>query len=58
MRNSREFEVGLNNGNDDTLTENCEGAVNFMVIAMGVGSLPQLPLLLMVLRLIVTKVRF
>jgi hypothetical protein len=28
---------------DDTLTESCEGAVNFMVVEMRVGSLQKLP---------------
>ena len=28
---------------DDTLTESCEGAVNFMVIEIRVGSLQELP---------------
>jgi hypothetical protein len=30
-------------GIDDTLTESCEGAVNFMVIEIRVGSLQELP---------------
>ena len=32
----------MDDGND-TLTESCEGAVNFMVIEMEVGSLQKLP---------------
>lgn len=33
----------MDEGDDDTLTESCEGAVNFMVIEMKVGSLQKLP---------------
>ena len=47
-RNSRSLVVRLNNGGSDTLTESCEGAVNFMVIEMGVGPLLQLPLMVKV----------
>ena len=33
----------MDEGDDDTLTESCEGAINFMVIEMEVGSLQKLP---------------
>jgi hypothetical protein len=33
----------VDEGDDDTLTESCEGAINFMVIEMEVGSLQKLP---------------
>jgi hypothetical protein len=32
---------------DDTLTESCEGAVNFMVIEIRVGSLQELPVVVL-----------
>lgn len=33
----------IDEGDEDTLTESCEGAVNFMVIEMMDGSLLELP---------------
>ena len=42
MRGSRGMEVKVVDKGNDTLTESCEGAVNFMVIEMGDGSWPKL----------------
>jgi len=45
MRGGREVKV-VDEG-DDTLTESCEGAVNFMVIEIRVGSLQELPVVVL-----------
>jgi len=37
----------VDGGGDDTLTESCEGAVSFMVIEIRVGSLQELPVVVL-----------
>jgi len=39
--------VRVVDGGDDTLTESCEGAVSFMVIEIRVGSLQELPVVVL-----------
>jgi hypothetical protein len=39
--------VKVMDGGDDTLTESCEGAVSFMVIEIRVGSLQELPVVVL-----------